>query len=95
MSDILSKNGLDYTTIDQIALKLNDSYDVRKMRAGNPYYILSSTDSISISKYLIYEQNPIDSVVFSLTDSLNISLDSKSRTVDTVQTSGIIDGSLW
>ena len=95
LSDILSENGIDYTTIDQIALKSQNIYDVRKMRAGNPYFLLSSTDSISIPKYLIYERNPIDFVVFSLTDSLNISLGSKPLTVDTVQTSGVIDGSLW
>jgi len=95
LSDILSENGIKYTTIDQIALKSQNIYDVRKMRADNPYYLLSSTDSISIPKYLIYERNPIDFVVFSLSDSLNVSLGSKPITVDTVQTSGIIDGSLW
>jgi murein DD-endopeptidase MepM/ murein hydrolase activator NlpD len=95
LSDILSENGIEYVTIDQIALKSQNIYDVRKMRAGNPYFLLSSADSLSVPKYLVYERNPIDFVVFSLTDSLNISLGSKPITIDTVQTSGVIDGSLW
>ena len=65
------------------------------MRAGNPYFILSSKILFAYPKYLVYERNPIEFVVFSLTDSLNIYLQSKPITVDTVQTTGIIDGSLW
>jgi len=95
LSDILFKHGIDYLTIDQISIKSKNIYDVRKMRAGNPYFLLSSTDSTRIPKYLVYERNPIDFVVFNLTDSFNIYLQSKPITIDTVQTSGIIDGSLW
>jgi murein DD-endopeptidase MepM/ murein hydrolase activator NlpD len=95
LSDILFEHGIDYSTIDQIALKSQDIYDVRKMRAGNPYFMLSSTDSLHIPKYLVYERNPIDFVVFGLTGSFNVYLQSKPITVDTVQTSGEIDGSLW
>jgi len=95
LSDILSEHGIDYATIDQISLKSRDIYDVRKMRAGNPYFMLSSIDSLRTPKYLVYERNPIEFVVFSLTDSINIYLQSKPITVDTVQTTGIIDGSLW
>ena len=95
LSDILFEQGIDYQTIDQIALKSQDIYDVRKMRAGNPYFLLSSADSLHIPRYLVYERNPIDFVVFSLTDTFNIYLQSKSITVDTVQTTGVINGSLW
>ncbi len=95
LSDILFEHGLDYQTIDQIAVKSKDIYDVRKMRAGNPYFILSSEDSLHSPKYLVYERNPIDFVIFSLTDSFNIYHQSKPITIDTVQTTGVIDGSLW
>ncbi len=95
LSDILFEHGIDYQTIDQIAVKAQDIYDVRKMRAGNPYFILSNADSIHVPKYLIYERNPIDFVVFGLTDSFNVYLRSKPITVDTVQTTGVINGSLW
>ncbi len=95
LSDILFKHGIDYPTIDQIVIKSKDIYDVRKMRAGNPYFILSSDDSLHNPKYLVYERNPIEFVIFTLTDSFNIYHQSKQMTVDTVQTNGVIDGSLW
>lgn len=95
LSDILLENGIDYPIIDQISLKSRDIYDVRKMRAGNPYFILSGKDTLNEPKYLVYERNPIEFVVFSLTDSFNIYHQSKPITIDTVKTSGVIDGSLW
>ena len=95
LSDILFEHGIDYQTIDQIALKSRDIYDVKKMRAGNPYFILSSDDSLRDPKYLVYERNPIEFVVFTLIDSFNIYHQSKPITIDTVQTDGVIDGSLW
>lgn len=95
LSDILFENGIDYPTIDKISKKSSNIYDVRNMRAGNPYFILSSVDSLPIPKYLIYERNPIEFVVFSLTDSFNVYLRSKPITVDTVQATGVINGSLW
>ena len=95
LSDILSAHGIDYTTIDQISLKSQDIYDVRKMRVGNDYFMLSTIDSMHLQKYLVYERNPIEFVVFNLTDSLNIYLQSKQITIDTIHTAGIIDGSLW
>lgn len=95
LSDILFENGINYPTIDKISKKSSNIYDVRNMRAGNPYFILSSADSLHNPKYLVYERNPIEFVVFGLTDSFNIYLKSKPITVDTVQTTGIINGSLW
>lgn len=95
LSDILVEHGIDYSTIDQIALNSREIYDVRKMRAGNPYFILFSADSLHNPKYLVYERNTIEFVVFSLTDTFNIYLQSKPITIDTVQTTGIINGSLW
>jgi len=95
LSDILDIHGIDYQIIDQIVLSSRNVYDVRKMRAGNSYYILSEQDSLADPKYLVYERNPIDFVVFSLQDSFYTYLDSKLLTADTVTTYGEIDGSLW
>ncbi|MCJ7802052.1 MAG: hypothetical protein MUP82_06805, partial [Candidatus Marinimicrobia bacterium] len=56
LSNILFEHGIDYQTIDKISLKSRDIYDVRKMRAGNPYFVLSSADTLHIPKYLVYER---------------------------------------
>jgi len=54
LSDILDIHGIDYQIIDQIVLSSRNVYDVRKMRAGNSYYILSEQDSLADPKYLVY-----------------------------------------
>ena len=95
LSDILTLHGIDYLTIDKIASNSKDVYDVRKMRAGNPYFILSTKDTLSIPQKMLYERNPIEFVVFNLTDSLNVYHGSKPLTRDTVETVGKIDESLW
>jgi len=95
LSDILSEKGIDYSTIDQIASISQEVYDVRKMRSGNSYFILSTQDTNAVPQLMIYERNPIDFVVFNLIDSLYVNHGSKSITKDTVETVGKIDGSLW
>ena len=95
LSDILSEKGIDYLTIDQIASISKDVYDVRKMRSGNSYFILSSQDTNAVPQLMVYERNPIDFVVFNLIDSIYVSHGSKPITIDTVETVGKIDGSLW
>ncbi|MBU0529994.1 M23 family metallopeptidase [bacterium] len=95
LSNILSEHGIDSSIIDQISFKSRDVYDVRKMRAGNPYFILFSKDSLRSPKFLVYERNLIEFVVFSLTDTFEIYHQTKPITVDTVQSKGVIDGSLW
>ena len=95
LSDILVEQGIDYLTVDRIAQNSRNVYDARKMRSGNPYFILSSDDTLNIPEIMIYERNPIDFVVFNLSDSLNVYLESKTLTIDTTETSGIIDESLW
>jgi len=95
LSDILSEKGIDYLTIDQIASISKDVYDVRKMRAGNSYFILSAQDTNEVPQLMIYERNPIDFVVFNLIDSLFVYRGSKPISIDTVETAGKIDGSLW
>ena len=95
LSDILTLHGIDYLTIDKIASNSKDVYDVRKMRAGNPYFILSTKDTLPIPQKMLYERNPIEFVVFNLTDSLNVYHGSKTLTRDTIETVGKIDESLW
>ncbi len=94
LSDILVQNSIDLTTIDKIAQRAINFYDVRKMRSGNTYFILSVKDTLGTPKFMVYERNPVDFVVFELVDSLNIYLNSKPISVDTVSTTGTIDESL-
>ncbi|PTN08652.1 M23 family metallopeptidase [Mangrovibacterium marinum] len=95
LSDILLPYGVSYQTIAEIAQKSKTIFDVRKIKQGNNYFFFCTPDSTSEAKYWIYEADPIEYVVFQLTDSLNIYKGEKpiSRKIKTA--SGVINSSLW
>ncbi len=95
LSEILNPRNVDYKTIDQLARKSKKIFDVRKIKTGNPYTLLCDKDSGASAKFMIYEKNPIEYVVFDLRDSINI-YESK-KPVDTIRKSftGVIYNSLY
>ena len=95
LADILLSKGVSYSTIDHIARNHKDVFDVRRIRAGNPYTFLISNDSAHKPLYFVYEIDYTDYVVFSLTDSLLARKGYKAveRKVETAF--GTINSSLW
>ncbi len=95
LSEILNPRNVDYKTIDQLARKSKKIFDVRKIKTGNSYTLLCEKDSNASAKFMIYEKNPIEYVVFDLRDSLNIY--QASKPVDTIRQSltGVIYNSLY
>ena len=73
LADILLAHQVEYVTIDKIAKKSRDTFDVRKIRAGKPFTILYSNPDSS-ADYFIYEPSAYEYVVFELKDSLDISV---------------------
>ena len=72
LANILLPHNVDYVTIDNLAKKSKEVFDVRRMAAGKKYTILTSTDSSEKAQYFIYQPNAIDYVVYDLRDSINI-----------------------
>lgn len=95
LSDILSKHQVEYINILSLAEKSKDVFDVRKIRRGNQYHLLKSTDSTQKLEYMIYEKNRVDYVVFQFMDSIQVWEGKKEvrRVLDTV--SGVVESSLW
>lgn len=69
-SDILSKYSLGQRELHLLAENARDTFDVRKIRAGNKFLVLSEKDSTGSPLYFIYEKDQEDYVVFCLQDSL-------------------------
>lgn len=94
LGDLLSGFGVSMARIDQLAKNSAEIFDVRKIRSGYNFYIFQSLDSSRTARYMVYENNKIDYVIFSL-DSLNTF--TGKREVEVVQKSamGIIESSLW
>lgn len=95
LADILLDYDVDYPTIDQLARKSRDIFDVRKIRYGNPYSVMLSGDSLQKLRYFVYEISPVDYVIYDLCDSIRITKGRKEITVDIDTATGVIETSLW
>ena len=95
LADILLRYDIDYNLIDQIARSPRDVFDVKKIRAGYPYSVIRSLDSLQNTYYFIYEQSPTEYVVFDLRDTLIIYKGEKELERRLTFSSGIISSSLW
>ena len=95
LSDILLRRNVSYYTIDKLAKGTRDTFDVRKIRRGNKYVIMSKKDSVSTPLFFIYEINRIDYVVYHLKDSVYATLGKKRFSYNEKAVSGKIISSLW
>jgi len=95
LSDLLANQGIPMTRIDEISKKSILVFDVRKMKVKNPYYFfMSKKDPLKV-EYFIYEINPVDYVVYQMTDSLRIYKEKKPIVTQIKTASGVINSSLW
>jgi murein DD-endopeptidase MepM/ murein hydrolase activator NlpD len=95
LSDILLPYGISYQTIAEIAQKSKPVFDVRKIKQDNNYYFFCTPDSSREARYFVYEADPIEYVVYQLTDSLHIYKGEKPVTRKIKTASGVISSSLW
>lgn len=95
LSEILTRYNVSMQVIDRIGKQYRDTFDVRKIRAGNRYTVFCSTDSLKTLQYFIYEHTPVDYVVFDLKDSINIYKGEKDIRSVLKKASGTIESSLW
>jgi murein DD-endopeptidase MepM/ murein hydrolase activator NlpD len=95
LSDILLRHNVSYNTIDQLARGTKEVFDVRKIRRGNRYAVISKKDTIEHPLYFIYEINRINYVVYHLTDSVYASKSQKPFEYKEESASGSISSSLW
>jgi murein DD-endopeptidase MepM/ murein hydrolase activator NlpD len=95
LADILLRHRVDYPTIDKLARETKPVYDVRKLRHGNYYTVLSTNDSLPKAKYFIYEISPVEYVKYTLSDSVFAYLGFKEVETRLETATGIINSSLW
>lgn len=95
LSDILVSKGISMSKIDEISKKSILTFDVRKMKVDNPYYFFMNKKNSSKVDYFIYEINPVDYVVYQLSDSLRIYKEKKPIETLIKSASGVITSSLW
>ena len=66
---ILDRHHVMYPKINQIAVVVKDTFDVRRVRAGKPYTILASKDSTKKAQIFIYKHDKINATILDFKDS--------------------------
>lgn len=92
--EILDRNHVQYPTINKIAVKIKDTFDVRRLRAGKPYIILAKKDSTEQAQVFIYQHNKIEYSVVDFRDTIVASKVKKTVKYVTQTASGVITSSL-
>lgn len=95
LGEILGENGIPKEVVSELVEKSNGILDVTKIRAGKSYCLMRSSDTLDKVKYFIYEQDPVNYVVYELGDSLSVRSGSKHVEVVERQASGVIMQSMW
>jgi len=95
LSEILEDYGVSASEADRVVRNSKAVFDVRHLRAGNDYTVLTDKDSAAKLRYFIYSHDPVLSYIFSFNDSLNITpFRYEARSVIKFS-SGTIVTSLW
>lgn len=94
LAQILLAAGVSYNKIDEAVAKSRKVFNVRKLRAGKPYSIISDSKNTDEKIYFVYEPNKVDYVVFDLGKNVNVYKDSKTAKIRPRTAEGIIESSL-
>ena len=68
--NLMTRNKVDYPKIYELTQKFKDTFDVRRIRVGNPYTILRSRDTSQVAQIFVYENDPINYTVVDFRDSV-------------------------
>jgi murein DD-endopeptidase MepM/ murein hydrolase activator NlpD len=95
LGEVLTGFGVSMAKVDQLVKASEGVFDLKKIKTGQNFYIFQSPDTSRSARYLVYEKNRIDYVVFNLADSLSISIGKKRVRVEQKTASGVINSNLW
>lgn len=94
-STLLDKHGVSQKVAYDLSQKCKGVFDLRQIRVGNEYHAYFTKDSLSRMEYLVYEKDAHSYVVFSLKDSLSVSIQEKEIETTLEYAEVTINNSLW
>jgi murein DD-endopeptidase MepM/ murein hydrolase activator NlpD len=94
LGSILNKNDVPGTIIHEIEQKSKDIFDVRRIREGKNYHIVTDGECGPV-KALIYEPGPLHYVVYDFSDSVSVYVGERAYHTCIEASYGIISSSLW
>ncbi len=94
LASIMSANGASIASIRQAVAAAKGIFDVRRVRAGRPFLTLREPETDAL-RYLIYEENDRDYVVFDLGEPVRVYRGQKLMRLREVSVAGTIETSLY
>lgn len=94
LADILLAQKVDYPSIEQIVRNSVGVFDVKHLRAGGKYTILTK-DPDQRSDYFIYEPSVYEYVVFDLKNDFKVTRHEREVVKEVDAAGGVINSSLW
>ncbi len=95
ISDLLNPNGITFQEIYQLERNFKKVFDVRKIQKDKNYTLFFADDSTNKLEYFVYEEDPINYVVFDFSDSMHVYKGQKEITKIIKTASGVINNSLY
>jgi murein DD-endopeptidase MepM/ murein hydrolase activator NlpD len=91
---IMDRQGVSPAQVFSIVNNVKDTINVARLRAGRPYTVLKSKDSLNQARVFIYQASRIDYTVIHLTDSIYAYRDRLPLSTKRRIASGVITSSL-
>jgi murein DD-endopeptidase MepM/ murein hydrolase activator NlpD len=92
---ILNKYNLPKGSLQKLLTIEKPAFDLRKIKAGNKFFVFQMKDSIASLRYFVYEHSPLDFVIFTFGDSVSIHVGQKKLVTKQQIAVGKINTSLW
>jgi murein DD-endopeptidase MepM/ murein hydrolase activator NlpD len=95
LADILNNFSVSYNEILTLQTNSRGLFDIRKMRAGADYTILTGKTDTTKALYMIYHEDPVNYYILDFTDSIHIRKGEKETRKVMKYRGGTISTSLW
>ena len=95
LARLLTETELDYNRINQAIKSAADTFDIRKIKAGNQYRLYYTKDSTNTLKYFVYQHSPTEYLKIDFNNE-PLAIKGTKEIIDIQKTcSGVISSSLW
>jgi len=95
LARLLTETELNYNRINQAIKSAADTFDIRKIKAGNQYRLYYTKDTANTLKYFVYQHSPTEYLKIDFNNE-PFAIKGAKEIIDIKKTcSGVISSSLW
>ena len=95
---LMASAGVDYGTVQKLVKEADGVFDIRALRLGNEYEFFYKKDSLlgkGDAAYFVYERDALSHIVFSLKDSIHVSVFKKNVVAQKKYVEVTVNTALW